>query len=467
MNAFVDMPEVPWSCEAEQGVIGALLIDNASIDKAGNLEPSDYYHGGHQEILRHILALIAGHKPAELISVLDSLRDAGKDEDVGGIVYLSEIVSNTAGTHSIYRHAEIVREKATLRRLMAAANEINELCVARNGESPADKVERAQSIVMEIAESAQSENTAPRMATDFAIQFLARLEERCESPHGSLAGVPSHITSIDEVLGGFEPGRLYVLAGRPAMGKSTLAQNIAEGVAINEGKPVLMCSQEMPGVELASNFAASLGRVRKDALRNACLTESDWANLSFALGKIHAAPLMFDEQGGLRLHNVITKARQAKRKMGGLSLLIVDYLQLMVSDNKSANKADQIGEISAALKQLGMHMKVPVLLLSQLNRECERRPNKRPQASDLRDSGAIEQDADVIMFVYRDEVYHKDSPDKGCAELIIEKNRMGESGKTIPLIFHGEFGRFEAMHGPMPSWNETADKKNPMSRGME
>lgn len=464
MNAPYDAPDVLWSNEAEQAVIGSLLLDNDAIDRAGSLEASDFYHGGHQEIVRHILRLIGAGKPAEILSVFASLQEAGRAEYIGGLAYLGELANNTPGSSGIARHAEIVRERAMLRRLLSAGAEIQSLTHARDGMSVTDKVQRAQALVMELAEQ-QSGQHAPRLAADLMPAWLDRFQARMERTAGTISGIPTGVASIDAAFHGLERGRLYIDAGRPGMGKTTLALNIAEHIALKEKLPVLICSQEMPGVELMQCFIASVGRIDKERLDDAQLTDDEFSRLTLAMGQINEAPLMIDEQAGLTMPNVLTKARQAKRQMGPLGLIVIDYLQLMVAEGDNQN--EKISGISRACKQLARDFNCPVMLLSQLNRAVEQRPNKRPVQSDLRDSGAIEQDADVIWFVYRDEIYNPDTHDKGCAELICAKHRMGgQNGKTTPLVFLGHYGRFEAMDGRMPSWDAPREEKR-TRRGLD
>lgn len=464
MNSTYELPEIPWSNEAEQSLIGSLLLDNNCIDRAGRIDPSDFYSGSHQEIIRHILRLLAANKPVDIVTVLESLQAAGRDEYAGGIAYLGEIANNTASTASVARYAEIVRDKSMLRRLQGAGSDIQSLTNARDGMSVSDKVQRAQALVMDLAEK-QGGDHAPRMLADILPLWLDRFQERMNRQAGTVAGIPTGITPLDKAFRGLERGRLYVLAGRPGMGKTSLALNISESVALDAGEPVLICSQEMPGVELAQCFIASIGRLDKERLDDAELTDDEHTRLAYAVGRANEAPVMVDEQAGLNMSAVLTKARQATRQMGRLGLLVVDYLQLMVGEGDNDNS--KVAAISKAFKAAARELDVPVVLLSQLNRKCEERPNKRPVPSDLRDSGAIEQDADVIWFVYRDEIYNPDSPDKGCAELICAKHRMGsQNGKTIPLAFIGNYGRFEAVDGGLPSWSAPKEERR-SRRGMD
>lgn len=449
--------DVPYAPEAEQSLLGSLMLDPGAIDQVGALDPLDMYHGGHQEILRHILRLLSAGKTADMISVLTSLEAAGRDEYVGGLSYLGQIANNTPSASMAARYADIVREKAALRRLMSAGGEIQALTAARDGMSVADKVQRAQSIIMDLSEKAGSDS-APKMMADILPRWMDRLDERMNRKDGTFAGTPTGIIEIDKRFRGLEDGRLYIIAARPGMGKTTLELNIAEHIGCNLGKPVLLCSQEMPDVELAQCLVASLARIDKERLDDGRLTDEEFDRLSYATQRLSSSKIMIDEQSGLTMANVKTKARQAQRQMGKLGMIGIDYLQLMVGEGSNQN--EKIGEISRSCKELAREFSCPVLLLSQLNRECEKRPDKRPVPSDLRDSGSIEQDADVIWFVYRDELYHPESLDKGLAELICAKHRMGsQNGKTTPLAFHGEFGRFESISGGLPSWNAPKPEK--------
>jgi replicative DNA helicase len=465
MNSPYELPDVPWSNEAEQSVIGGLLLNNEAIDRVGQLAPNDFYSGSHQEIMRHVLRLIGANKPADVVTVFESLHAAGRAEYVGGLAYLGEIANNCPSAANVARYAESVRDKSVLRRLLAAGGEIQSLVAARDGLSAADKMQRAQALVMDLAEQSGGEH-APKLMADIIPRWLDRFKERMERQAGTVAGIPTGIAEIDRRYHGVERGRVYVIAGRPGMGKTTLALNIAEYIGLDQKIPVLICSQEMPDVELAQCFVASVGRLDKERLNDAQLTEDEFERLTYAVARINEAPVMIDEQAGLTMANVQTKARQAQRQMGKLGLIVIDYLQLMVGEGDNQN--EKIGGISRSVKQLARDFDCPVFLISQLNRKCEERPDKRPVSSDLRDSGSIEQDADVIWFVYRDEVYNANSMDKGLAELGCSKHRMGgQNGKVTPLLFKGEYGRFESLDGGLPSWSAPKEEPRRRHRGMD
>ena len=438
-----------FSIEAEQSLIGALLIVPEAFDRiADRVTEDEFYADSHRRIFRHISALLAANKAVDVLTVMDAAEHAGDLDRIGGLAYLGEIANATPSAANAVRYAEIIRERAMLRRLLAATGEITDLAM-EPGASIEEKIDFAQAKVLALSD-AKAKTHEPVLAATVLAAVIERMEE------GGMAkpATPTGFVDLDKRMnGGMRGGDLIIVAARPGMGKSAMALQIAGHVACELEKPALFCSQEMPNEQLASRAVGVIGRVDLGRFARNEMTDDDWSRLSFAAGKLHASPLYFDEQPSLRLLDVRNKARQVKRQAGGLGLLVVDYLQLMVGDGKAAteNRNSEIEKISRGLKSLAKELDIPVIALSQLNRELERRPNKRPQMSDLRDSGAIEQDADAIYFIYRDEVYNPDSPDAGMAEVIIGKCRAGRAGGSVGLAYVGDYTRFENLeHGWMP-----------------
>ena len=429
---------VPWAPEAESGVIGGLLLDNGAIDQIPALRPSDFYSARNGEVFSMICALIADGRVADVVTVNEAITAAGREEAIGGLAYLFEIASSAASTANIKHYAQMVIERSRLRGLAAAGAEINELALARDGSTVAEKLDRAQSLVMSIVET--SVERRPVHARVLATSVIDRMHAKAEGKEDRRI-VKTGIGDLDRRLrGGLDRGRYYVIAGRPGMGKSTLARQITENVGIAGGVS-LYCSQEMPGEEVMTSVLSSVGRIDRGKMRDVALSSSDWENLSFALGQVSNSKLFIDEQSSLTFEAVATKARQVQREAGGLDLIAIDYLQLMSGSGENRNM--ELTKLSQGIKKLAMSLDVPVLVLSQLNRQVESRANKRPMLSDLRESGAIEQDADAVLGIYRDEHYNPDSPDKGIAEVLWLKDRATGNSGTSFFTWRGEFSRFD------------------------
>ena len=438
----------PHSLEAEQSLIGGLLLDNTAWEKIADLVTGeDFYRDDHRRIYQHITKLIDIGKPADVVTVFESLEKSAESEQAGGFSYLAEIADNTPSAANIRRYAEIVRERAILRKLVAVGDEIAASALAPSGKDAKILLDEAEARVFEIAEAGARHASGFQHIQPLLKQVADRTQELYDRDNPSeVTGVPTGFIDLDEKTSGLQPADMLIIAGRPSMGKTSFALNIAEYVAVEKRLPVAIFSMEMPGTQLVTRFISSVGRINMQKIRNGRLSDDDWPRLTKALGKLHEAPIYIDETPTLNPIDLRARARRLARQCGRLGLIVIDYLQLMNGTRETDNRATELSEISRSVKALAKELHVPILALSQLNRSLEQRPNKRPVMSDLRESGAIEQDADVIMFIYRDEVYNPDSPDKGTAELIIGKHRNGPTG-MIRMTFLGEHTRFENFAG--------------------
>ena len=434
----------PHSLEAEQSVLGGLLLDNEAADKVGDvLADADFYSEAHRLIYQHIFRLAADGKPADVVTVSESLASSQKLDYVGGLSYLGALVGNVPTAANIRHYAQIVRDRSILRQLAATAGDIADAAYNPLGRSAKEVLDQAEAKVLHIAE--QGERGTQQVMTIGAL--LGGVVDRIEVLYNrddpsDVTGVPTGFSDLDRFTSGLQPGDLVVVAGRPSMGKTSLALNIGEHVALAAGLPVVVFSMEMGASQLALRLIGSVGRLDQHKLRTGRLAADDWEKLTSALGRLNEAPILIDETPALNAIEVRSRARRLMKTYGKLGLVIVDYLQLMQASTSGENRATEISEISRSMKSLAKELKVPVMALSQLNRSLEQRPNKRPVMSDLRESGAIEQDADLILFIYRDEVYNPDTQEKGIAEIIIGKQRNGPIG-TVRLTFLGEYTRFE------------------------
>ena len=445
----------PHSIEAEQSVLGALIIDNNAIDKVADLlRADDFYNEGHRLVYEHINRLAADNKPADAVTVSESLRAMGKLEYVGGLAYIGAIANAVPTAANVRRYAEIVRDRSVMRRLAGVATSIAEAAFNPMGKTSEQLLDEAEGKVFEIAESGDRTKANFVSLSDLTAQAIDRIEElyRRDNP-GDVTGVATGYTDLDRMTAGLQPGDLIIVAGRPSMGKTAFSLNIGEHVALRLKKPVAVFSMEMGALQLAMRLIGSVGKLDQHILRTGRLSDGDWQRFTDALSQLDSSPMYIDETAGLNPFELRARARRLARQVGGLGLIIVDYIQLMSASGSGENRATEVSEISRSLKSLAKELQVPVIALSQLNRSLEQRPNKRPVMSDLRESGAIEQDADVILFIYRDEVYNQESAQKGVAEIIIGKQRNGPIG-TVNLTFRGEFTRFEnyaATDSYMPS----------------
>lgn len=436
----------PHSVESEQAVLGGLLRDNNAWDRISTIiSASDFYRYDHRTIFQEILRLVDAGKPADVITVNELLVQIGKSDAVGGMPYLNAMAQSMPSTANITRYAEMVRNRGILRKLIETANDICEDAYRLHGEDVSGLLDRAESKILAIGEqrSRNLDDSVPIQS--YLSEVVLHIDELYsrEDP-SAITGVATGFTDIDRLTSGLQPGDLIVVAARPSMGKSALATNISENVAIESGLPVQIFSMEMSGAQLAQRALSSVGKVNNQRLRSGQLEDEDWPRITHAVQKINDVQIYIDETPSLSPSELRTRARRSARKLGKLGLVVVDYLQLMVSSDSRANenRAAEVSDFSRSLKALAKELRCPVIALSQLNRSLESRPNKRPIMSDLRESGAIEQDADVIIFLYRDEVYNPDTEDVGIAEAIISKQRMGPTG-TVRLTWSGEYTRFD------------------------
>jgi len=436
----------PHSIEAEQSVLGGLLLDNSAWDRAGDmLGDSDFYRFEHRLIYAAIGALIGATKPADVITVHEHLQNLGKADECGGLVYLNALAQSVPSAANLRRYAEIVRERAVLRKLVAASDEIATAAFNPQGRQVSQILDEAESRIFKIGEEGSRSQQGFLSMDALVVQLIDRVNELHENGAEEVTGVRTGFYDLDRMTAGLQPGDLIVLAARPSMGKTALALNIGEYVAVNEGLPVVVFSMEMGAAQLALRMVGSLGRIDQSHLRTGKLADDEWGRLSEAVERLGKVSLFIDESAALTPTELRARARRQARMCGQLGLIVVDYLQLMSGSGGGSeeNRATVIGEISRGLKSLAKELKCPVIALSQLNRSVESRTDKRPMMSDLRESGAIEQDADVIMFIYRDEYYTKDAcKEPGVAEVIIGKQRNGPTG-TVKLTFLKSLTKFD------------------------
>jgi len=440
----------PHSVEAEQSVLGGLLLDNSAWDRIADvINESDFYRADHRTIFQHLAQLIEHNKPADALTVADSLERSGKLAEVGGQAYIGSLALNTPSAANIRRYGEIVRERSILRNLAAVGTAIADSAYSAHGKDALVLIDEAEAKVFQIAEAGAKTKQGFVKIDPLLTETVERIDMLYSRENkNDVIGLSTGFVDLDRYTSGLQQGELIVIAGRPSMGKTALAMNMVENAALDSKKAVAVFSMEMSGPQLAMRMIGSVGRVDQHQLRTGTFKEEDWPRLVDAVGKLNDAQIFIDDTAGLNALEVRSRARRLHRQCGGLSLIVIDYLQLMsgTSGGRDENRATEIAEISRGLKGLAKELKVPVIALSQLNRSVDSRQDKRPMMSDLRESGAIEQDADVILFIYRDEVYNQDSPRKGIAEIIIAKQRNGPVGK-IDLTFLGRHTRFESYAG--------------------
>jgi replicative DNA helicase len=442
----------PHSVEAEQSLLGALLIDNQAFDRVADLVAAeDFYRDDHRRVWRHIARLVEASRPADVVTVAESIEASEDKDKTGGAAYLAALAQNTPSALNVRRYAELVRERAVQRRLAQVATEIAETALAPTGRDVGQLLDEAESKIFQIAESGARKDQGLIGISP----VLAKVFERIDHLHSQdnpsdITGVPTGFTELDTRTAGLQPGDLIIVAGRPSMGKTAFALNIAEHVALHPSvrMPVAIFSMEMSASQLAMRVLSSMAKVDQTRLRTGRLTDEEWSKLTDEIARLNEAKIHVDETAALNALELRARARRMKREYGKLGLVVVDYLQLMSASAQGENRATEISEISRSLKALAKELDVPVIALSQLSRAVEQRNDRRPMMSDLRESGAIEQDADVILFIYREEVYSPDKEEaKGRAEVIIGKQRNGPIGR-IDLTFLGRYTRFANFQDP-------------------
>jgi replicative DNA helicase len=432
----------PHSTEAEQSIIGGLLLDNQVWDKISiKLCETDFYRTEHRVLYRAIIELARKNQPFDVVTLLDTLKSTNELDEAGGETYLFELANNTPSVANVSAYADIVREKSVQRQLIAVAGEVADLAYNPGGREVPEILDFAETKVFAIAEQTGS-NDGPESIKSILVKAVERIDALYHNGD-AVTGLATGLSDLDEMTSGLQPSDLIIVAGRPSMGKTSLVMNMAEHAAIEATKPVLVFSMEMPADSLAMRMMSSLGRIDQHRIRTGKLNDDDWPRVTSAVHMLSEAPLFIDDTPALSPAEMRARARRLAKEHGQLGLIVVDYLQLMkVPGFKADNRTAEISEISRSLKSLAKELVVPVVALSQLNRSLEQRHDKRPVMSDLRESGAIEQDADLICFIYRDEVYNENSPDKGVAEIIVAKQRNGPIGK-IRVTFLGKYTRFE------------------------
>ena len=431
----------PHSIEAERSVLGGLMLDQRAWDQiADAVEAADFYRADHRLIFTAIATLIEREQPPDAITVGELLARQGELDSAGGLEYLAQLVEETPSAANIRAYARIVRERAMLRQLIEIGGDIAASAHEESGRTVEELVDLAEQRVFEIADRGQRRGSGFVALKHILPQTIDRLDVLSHSD-GDITGISTGFTDMDRMTAGLQRGDLIIVAGRPSMGKTTFAMNIAENAAIGANVPVAVFSMEMSAEQLSFRMIGSIGRVNQGHLRTGRLTDEDWSRIESAVSMMSNAPIYIDDSAGLTPTDVRARARRLKREHG-LGLVVVDYLQLMQVAGTTENRATEISEISRSLKALAKELDVPVIALSQLNRSVEQRTDKKPVMSDLRESGAIEQDADLIVFIYREEVYEPDTPRKGIADIIIAKQRNGPVGE-FHLTFLGEFTKFE------------------------
>lgn len=435
----------PHSMEAEQSVLGGLMQENSAWDRIADVvSDEDFYRPEHRLIFQAISVLVNENRPADVVTVQEYLSRTDSSDTVGGLGYLIGLVQNTPSAANIRRYAEIVRERSILRQLVSVGTDIAREAFAPQGKEAAQLLDEAENRVFQIAEQAQRASKGFLQMPELLAEVVERIDKLQDRANpDDVTGVATGFIDLDKKTSGLQAGDLIIVAGRPSMGKTAFAVNIAENIALNSHLPIAIFSMEMGAAQLVMRMLGSVARVDQSMLRQGRVNDEDWVRMGSAIERLSDAPIFIDETPGLSVLELRARARRLARQFNGkLGLIVIDYLQLMSGSGRSDNRASELGEISRSLKALAKELNVPVIALSQLSRTVEQRTDKRPMMSDLRESGAIEQDADLIMFMYRDEYYYSDSPRKGIAECIIGKHRNGPTGKVF-LTWSGAFTKFD------------------------
>jgi len=432
----------PHSIEAEQAVLGGLMLDNNAWERVSDaVSDGDFYRHDHRLIFRAVVTLAERNSPFDVVTLSEQLDKEGHLSQVGGLAYLGELAKNTPSVANIKAYAQIIRERATLRQLIGISNDIADMAYAPQGKSAVEVLDEAERQIFQIAE-ARPKAGGPVGINEILVKTIDRIDELFNTNEG-LTGISTGFTDLDSMTSGLQPADLVIVAGRPSMGKTTFAMNLVENAVLRSDKVILVFSLEMPSDSIVMRMLSSLGRIDQTKVRSGKLDDDDWPRLTSAVNLLNERKLFIDDTAGISPTEMRARARRLAREHGDIGMIMVDYLQLMrIPGSSGDNRTNEISEISRSLKALAKEFNCPVIALSQLNRSLEQRPNKRPVNSDLRESGAIEQDADIIMFVYRDEVYHPETEYKGVAEIIIGKQRNGPIG-TCRLAFIGKYTRFD------------------------
>ncbi|WP_068829102.1 replicative DNA helicase [Pseudomonas sp. BMS12] len=443
----------PHSIEAEQAVLGGLMLDNNAWERVSDaVSDGDFYRHDHRLIFRAIFTLAERNSPFDVVTLSEQLDKEGHLSQVGGLAYLGELAKNTPSVANIKAYSQIIRERATLRQLIGISNEIADMAYAPQGKSAVEVLDEAERQIFQIAE-ARPKAGGPVGINEILVKTIDRIDELFNTNAG-LTGLSTGFTDLDGMTSGLQPADLVIVAGRPSMGKTTFAMNLVENAVLRTEKIVLVFSLEMPSDSIVMRMLSSLGRIDQTKVRSGKLEDDDWPRLTSAVNLLNERKLFIDDTAGISPTEMRARARRLAREHGEIAMIMVDYLQLMrIPGSSGDNRTNEISEISRSLKALAKEFNCPVIALSQLNRSLEQRPNKRPVNSDLRESGAIEQDADIIMFVYRDEVYHPETEYKGVAEIIIGKQRNGPIG-TCRLAFIGKYTRFDNLAPGMYNFEE-------------
>ena len=431
----------PNSVEAEQSLLGGLMLDNEAWDKVADLiVDTDFYRKDHRLIFAAIAALVEDSQPCDVVTVSEHLDHKNELEAAGGLQYLATLANETPGAANARAYARILRERSMLRSLIHAGNEISGNAFTSDGRTASELVDEAERLVFDIADKGSRGKAGFKPLKQILPDTVDRIDLLHQSG-GDITGIPSGFSEFDKLTAGLQPGELIIVAGRPSMGKTTFAVNVAENAAIGAKVPTAIFSMEMPSQQLAFRMISSLGRVDQTHLRTGKFPDEDWSRINTAVQLMSDAPIFIDDSPGLSPTEIRARARRLKREHN-LGLIVLDYLQLMQVHGSTENRATEISEISRSLKSLAKELELPIIALSQLNRSVEQRTDKRPVMSDLRESGAIEQDADLIVFIFREEVYNKETPRKGIADISIAKQRNGPIG-DFQLTFVGRFTKFE------------------------
>ena len=430
---------LPNSVEAEISVLGAMLQDGGAVLRAvEQLVPDDFFQPEHREIFNAMAEMNRQQMPIDLVTVQAELARRGSLEGIGGTRYLMKILADVPTTANVHAYIAIVHERSTLRKLIAACREITSDCYTQSREVP-EILSAAEKKIFDIAMNRQ-DGEALKPLSDVLTNTMEIIEDLARR-HGEIAGVPTGFIDLDAMLTGLHPGELIIVGARPAMGKTSFAMNIAEHAAVNKGKTVAVFTLEMPREQIALRMLCSDAKVDMQRVRKGTLNDDDWMKLAKSLGPLSAAPMFIDDTSALTPTMLRSRCRRLMMDQGGLDLIVIDYLGLMSTDNRTENRNMEVSEISRRLKSIALELKIPVIACAQLSRANKDRPNKRPMLSDLRDSGSIEQDADVVMFLHREEYYDKDTPDKNIGEVIVSKQRSGPLG-TVKLAWLSEYTTF-------------------------